>query len=153
MTPKALRAGRYTVCLDTNKTSEDTYMNWIQFCLTRVSKGMYLVTRKSNLNGNGQCWERAGAIAYGILSLAGRDGLTVACGTELARYFGLAYADSTRLRFPNARVFRPKGRKGAAPSLLRPNVRDKNVARKRASVGGGFMARDGGTNPLLERRM
>ena len=147
---RKLRAGRYTVCLDTNKTSDETYMNWITFRLTRLSRDRYAVERKSNASGNGQTWEPCGEIDKGCLFLMrltgfgpnGRpayrhatDTMTVACGTLLARYFGLRYASGTNVLFPNSRVFRPTGRKTAAPSLLR-NSRDKNrnMAREKANA-------------------
>ena len=132
---KRIRAGRFTVCLDTNKASDETYMNWIQFRLIRLSRGTYNVQRKSNAEGNGQIWTDAGYVTAGNLRLNGREGITVACGTILARYFGLEYGQATTLRFPYARVFNPRGRKGAAPSLLR-ETRDKNrnMAREKANA-------------------
>jgi len=142
MTPKNLRAGIYTVCVstETRHCRDDTYMNWITFRLRRVSKGHYTVERKSNDSGNGQTWEHAGRIKRYAnetrFALHGTDALTVACGTLLARYFGLSYANETVARFPKARIWSgnkssvlehgtQKGRKTAAPTLLGRN-RDKN---------------------------
>ncbi len=164
---RKLRAGTYTVCLDTQKADPDTYMNWVTFRLTRLGRNHYNVTRKSNVGGNGQTWDECGTIQSGCFYLLrietqmermvvlgdATDSLSVMAGTVLARYFGLYYNRSVCVSFPKARVFRPVGRKTAAPSLLRANVRDKNVDQMRANVGGGFMARDGGTNPLLEGRV
>jgi len=128
---KTVRAGTYTVCLDTNKADMDTYMNWTTFRLIRVRKGYYAVERKSNAAGNGQCWDASGSIDGTDIRITGLDPLTVMAGTVLARYFGLCYANEVKVGFRFARVFRPRGRKTAAPSLLRVNVRDKNVKAKR----------------------
>lgn len=150
MNNKALRAGTYTVCVSTEERHcrDDTYMNWITFRLIRVSKGHYVVERLSNANGNGQTWEHAGRIKRYAnetrFALRGTDPLTVACGTLLARHFGLSYANATVARFPKARIWSgnktsvlqtgtQKGRKTAAPTLLGRN-RDKNRNRMRERI-------------------
>lgn len=123
-----LRAGRWTVCLDTQKTSDETYPNWIQFRLIRHNGTFwsYRLERKSNMEGNGQCWVFVGYVRRtNELRLIGRDSLTRMCATVLARKFGLTYNRAISVTFPNAKVFNPRGRKGAAPSLMGRN-RNKN---------------------------
>ena len=144
---KRLRAGRYTTILDArpHKCRDDSYQNWVQFRLIRKGRGIYAVERKSNADGNGQTWDACGTIVqietdgdtFGHLRLDGRDSLTVMAGTILARYFGLSYANETKVGFPYAKVKCPKGRLGAGPSLLRPDsVRDKNRNTMRERVAG-----------------
>ena len=144
MTPTALRAGTYTVCLDTQKAQDDTYMNWITVRLTRVGAGHYTLERKSNASGNGQIWVQEGSIRDGELYFWGDqlDFVNICCGTILARHFGLRYATSTSLLFPNARVWRPTskgatqvGRKTAAPTLLgRGRDKNRNMERERVAA-------------------
>jgi len=130
----ALRAGTYTVCLDETKTTDESYMNWNTFRLIRVSKGEYRVERKSNAFGNGQTWEGLGWVVNGTIQAGWVEGcVSIACLTLLARHFGLTWEHATVLRFPNARLFRPTGRKSAAPSLLRV-TRDKNRDMERERV-------------------
>lgn len=146
-----IRAGTYTVCLDTNKANEDTYMNWITFNLKRIHKGVYAVGRKSNRDGNGQTWVHCGTIADGELFMFPiRHWLLRACATILARKFNLKYAASVAYTFPNKRIWLIRGTKTAAPSLLRGIVRDKNVNNMRRHVA-SIDIQAAGAKILVER--
>lgn len=130
-----IRAGTYTVCIDTNKANEDTYMNWITFRFTRVSRGNYNVERKSNIGGNGQTWLACGTIHGTQLTLLfNPHWLLAACVTVMSRKWDLDNPYELRLGFPNSRIWNVRRRKSAAPSLLRVVVRDKNVNRMRNHV-------------------
>lgn len=127
-------AGTYTVCMDTNKTDEDSYANWLTVKLVRNANGDYHVFRLTNRDGNGQAYNRVGRIVDGALWIQGLDVTTVCCASILARKWDLTYNRITRVKFPNSRVFRPRTRKTSAPSLLR-DTRDKNRNNMREHVG------------------
>ena len=148
MTETALRAGTYTVCLDTEKASDDTYMNWDTFRLRRMSRGRYMVDRLTNRDGNGQEWNVFGDIAEGRL-MVGRNwnAVTTACATLLARKFGLRFTGGTVALFPVARIWGGSGtrvmdaagtqvgRKTAAPTLLgRNRNKNRNMERERVAA-------------------
>jgi hypothetical protein len=128
--PKRLTAGVITVCLDTSKANDESYPNWVTYRLDRApgSAVVYKVWKLSNASGNGQTWQHIGFIRAGELELFStglNNPVAIGCATQLARYFGFAFSHTVGALFPRARVFRPRGRKTAAPSLLGP-VRDKN---------------------------
>ena len=130
-----IRAGTYTVCIDTSKANEDTYMNWITFRFIRVSKGNYNVERKTNANGNGQIWVECGTISGTQLTLScNPPWLLAACVTVMSRKWQLNNPYELRLFFPKARIWNVRGTKSAAPSLLRVIVRDKNINNMRNHV-------------------
>ena len=130
-----IRAGTYTVCIDTNKANEDTYMNWITFRFIRVAKGNYNMERKTNNEGNGQTWAPCGTIRGTQLTLfSGEPWLLSACVTIMGRKWHLNNPYELRLGFPHSRIWNVRGRKSAAPSLLRVTVRDKNKNNMREHV-------------------
>ena len=136
---RTVRAGTYTVCLDTQKADEDTYPNWLTICVSRDATGTYWLKRLTNCNGNGQTWKTVGRIGETQLTWASQDvtflGLSVA--TILARKWNVPFKRAVGVTFPKARIWnvsRMKTRKTAAPSLLRSDVRDKNKNNMREHV-------------------
>jgi len=135
-----IRSGTYTVCLDTSKANEDSYCNWVTVKVLRDAKGTYRLLRLSNAAGNGQTWDAFGSVVNGRLALVGAPTFMLrGVATVMARNWNLTTNRLLPVNFPKARIWntsRTKGRKTAAPSLLRDHVRDKNKNNMREHVKG-----------------
>lgn len=146
-----------TFVLNPDDASTYTRQTWVTVQL-RDDRSLW---RLSNMGGNGQTWECFGYVTKGETQLF----TTNATEAQQARIlghvayraerecnvkgFGVAWSKAT---WACPTVSTQTGRKlTAAPSIRLGRVdRDKNVDQMRLRVGGGFMARDGGTNPLLD---